>query len=68
MSKSKNTRQGIGTILLTLCGRCVQQFRNTGEHIVRRADFKQKTMDTCSYCGLRRGWDYLVKNRRDIDK
>ncbi len=64
MSKSKNARQGKGTILLTLCGRCVQKFRNSGEHTVRRADYKQKTMDTCSYCGQRRGWDYEVQSKK----
>jgi hypothetical protein len=66
MKRQKNIPTDNGTILLVLCAGCAQKFRDTGEHIVRRADPKQKEMDTCNLCNTGRGWDYYVKNRGGV--
>ncbi len=63
MRKRKRGKNRSGTILLTLCARCAQQFYDSGEHIIRRADPDQMVKDTCCYCGQRQGWDYEIKNR-----
>ncbi len=64
MRKRKRGKNRNGTILLTLCARCAQQFYDSGEHIIRRADPKETIMETCSYCDQRRGWSYTIQNRR----
>jgi mRNA interferase MazF len=61
MDKKKKKRGD--TMLLTLCHTCAQQFYNTNEYIVRRANPKQTVRDTCSYCGCRQGFDFTVKNK-----
>ena len=50
------------TMLLTLCGTCVKDFRAIPEYAVQRVNSKQDFKETCCVCGTRKGWDYLVTN------
>lgn len=47
-------------IELVLCPVCSRQFYNTRETFIRRANPYQVVRDTCSYCNIRSGWDYIV--------
>lgn len=47
-------------MVMTLCRSCAQTFRNTNDHILRRADFRQETREQCTLCNSRTGYDYEV--------
>lgn len=47
-------------ILITLCAACAAQFYNADVCRIRRADPLQIQKDECTYCGCRRGYDYLL--------
>ena len=61
MSKTKITEP----IMITLCGTCATQFFHTGRYRMYRADRFQSEKDECTYCGCRRGYDYLLYPRTD---
>ena len=50
-------------ILMCLCPRCVKPFYESGEHFIQRADKNQKLKDTCMFCNVRQGYDYLIKKK-----
>lgn len=52
-------------ILITLCCRCASQFYNTGRYTMQRADLYQRTKETCTYCGCRGGYDYLLNPKKE---
>ena len=47
---------------MTLCGTCASHFRNA-HHFLKRADYNQEFKETCMYCNMRQGWDYLIYSR-----
>lgn len=47
---------------MTLCGTCVSEFRSS-KHFLKRADHNQEFKETCMFCNVRQGWDYLIYNR-----
>ena len=47
-------------IMITLCARCVSQFYSANRYQMRRVDFYQINKDECTFCGCRRGYDYLL--------
>lgn len=47
-------------LVLCLCPACARGFYDSGEHYIKRADYKQTVKDTCTYCNTRQGYDYLV--------
>ena len=49
---------------LCLCGRCASTFYHLPDHIIRRADPDQYYKDTCDYCGVRSGFDYLIYEKK----
>jgi hypothetical protein len=51
-------------MLLCLCSTCAQQFYNSPEHRIRRADYEQSIKDLCDFCESRNGWDFLVTNTK----
>ena len=51
-------------ILITLCGSCVAQFYSVSGYRLQRADRDQVTKEECTYCGCRRGYDYLLYSKR----
>ena len=52
------SKQPFNTV--TLCGRCVSQFYNTGQFLITRVDRYQINKNECTYCGYRRGFDYSI--------
>ena len=44
---------------MTLCYQCSTSFRNSGCHL--RRNHNKKIKDTCAYCTVRQGWDYLIE-------
>ena len=50
-------------IELCLCGKCASDFFNTPGHYIKRADKTQTIKDTCTYCNVRQGYDYIVVDR-----
>lgn len=49
---------------LCLCERCVADFYGSKEYRVTREDPYQVIKDDCSFCQIRRGYDYLIQRRR----
>ena len=47
-------------IIMSLCGVCADNFRNTGAYFLRRVDPNQTAKETCTYCNRRRGYDFVV--------
>ncbi len=45
---------------MTLCGRCLGSFQRTNAYHIRRADPSQLVKETCMFCGIRMGYDYLL--------
>ena len=52
-------------MLLTLCSPCAQQFYDSPEHRIRRADYEEIILETCDYCVVRRGYTFIITDRRD---
>lgn len=48
-------------LFMTLCPVCSQQFQNTPDLILSRANPYQEIMEPCTYCNYRMGYDYIVK-------
>ena len=51
-------------MLLCLCSACAQQFYDSPDHRIRRADYDQVIKDICNFCGTRYGFDFLVTNTK----
>ena len=49
-------------ITLCLCKSCANNFYGTGSYHLRRVDPLQAEQQICTYCGLRRGFDYYLNN------
>jgi len=49
-------------MLLCLCSKCAQQFYDSPAHRIRRFNRRQKFKDSCDFCSMRFGWDYVVVN------
>lgn len=47
-------------ILITLCCSCAAQFYYANSYRIQRADRHQVNKEECTYCGCRRGYDYLL--------
>jgi mRNA interferase MazF len=60
MKKNEKSNE---TMLLTLCHRCAEQFYNSYEHSIRRVDLRQQEKESCSYCSVRQGFDYLITHK-----
>lgn len=51
-------------LLLTLCPVCASQFYASADHWVERTNEFQAVKEECTYCGVRRGYDYFVTPKR----
>lgn len=47
-------------MVMCLCPTCASNFFATGGFILRRADPAQAEKDTCTYCNIRMGFDYVI--------
>lgn len=50
-------------ILMCLCPACAKPFYASEEHYIKRADINQKTKETCMFCNMKQGYDYLIKRK-----
>lgn len=50
-------------VTLCLCPTCADNFYGTGAFVLKRVDPSAVEKDTCTYCGQRRGYDYIVDKR-----
>lgn len=48
-------------MILTLCHKCLSDFRNKPQTRIRRADYMQITKEPCCYCQVRYGYDYKIE-------
>lgn len=55
-------------IHLSLCDACAQQFYNSPAHSIRRSNISQSVKETCTYCGYRKGFDFLVKRKDESNE
>ncbi len=46
---------------LCLCPICASQFFNSPEHIIRRVNPLCDVKDDCTYCQVRKGYDYMIR-------
>lgn len=51
------------TTIISLCGVCVSNFRNTGAYYLCRLDPGQLKKEVCTYCNQRRGFDYVMMKK-----
>lgn len=50
-------------VLMCLCPMCAKIFYNSSEHFIIRADQNQKIKETCMFCNVRQGYDYLIRKK-----
>jgi len=51
-------------MLLSLCSACAQQFYDSPEHKIKRADYDQIIKEECDYCAVRRGFSFVITDRK----
>ena len=54
--------------LICLCAACASAFYNVPTIRIKRADRYQFVKDTCTYCGIRSGYDYIVAPRKVLQR
>ena len=47
-------------MIMSPCRHCAQTFHNSGNYILRPADFRQEVREPCTFCSTRTGYDYEV--------
>lgn len=50
-------------VLMCLCPVCARPFYNSKEHFIIRADRDQTIKETCMFCNVRQGYDYLIRKK-----
>jgi len=50
-------------LILCLCSVCAQQFYDSPGHVIRRVNPGQKHKELCTYCNVRTGFDFEVRER-----
>ena len=50
-------------VLMCLCPVCAKPFYNSKEHFIIRADWDQTIKETCMFCNVRQGYDYLIRKK-----
>lgn len=58
-----NERKMKEPMVLCLCRRCLNDFRENEDSIIKRVDPNQIEQDTCTFCGQRRGYDYIITDK-----
>ena len=51
-------------MLMCLCSVCRDQFAGIPGTYLKRVDKEQDIKETCTYCGMRKGYDYRVLHRK----
>lgn len=50
--------------MICLCATCANAFYNVPTIRIQRVDRYQLVKDTCTYCGVRNGYDYIIAPRK----
>ena len=50
--------------MICLCATCANAFYNVPTIRIQRVDRYQLVKDTCTYCGVRNGYDYIITPRK----
>jgi len=50
-------------ILMCLCSVCAKPFYSSKNHFIIRADQNQTIKETCMFCNVRQGYDYLIRKK-----
>lgn len=50
--------------MICLCATCANAFYNVPTIRIQRVDRYQLVKDTCTYCGVRNGYDYIIRINR----
>ena len=50
-------------VLMCLCPMCAKPFYNSKEDCIIRADRDQTIKETCMFCNVRQGYDYLIRKK-----
>lgn len=65
LKPQKRERQGRqDEMVLCLCPTCASQFFNSPDHIIRRVDPLSVVKEDCTYCQVRKGYDYRITRAR----
>jgi mRNA interferase MazF len=51
-------------MILCLCPTCANQFYNSPDHIIRRVNPLQSQLEDCTYCAVRKGYDYKIITKK----
>lgn len=51
-------------LVLCLCPTCASQFSNSPDHIIRRVNPLSDVKEDCTYCQVRKGYDYRIIQAR----
>lgn len=63
-SQQKERREKPDELVLCLCPTCASQFFNSPDHIIRRVDPLSNVKEDCTYCQVRKGYDYRIIRAR----
>lgn len=53
-------------LILSLCYSCANQFYNSGAHFIKWLDPEQEIKETCMYCKVRTGFDFILIERKSL--
>ena len=57
-----------GAVVLRLCPKCLRDFMADGSRIIRRLDPSDIYKETCGYCNVGLGYEYIIYTRRKRNK
>lgn len=63
LQSSAGVRKLDKPLLMCLCSVCAKPFYDSEEHFIQRADKEQKAKETCMFCNVRQGYDYLIRKK-----
>ena len=63
-SKPRREKETPEEMLLCLCPTCASQFYNSPVHVIRRVAPLPRPTESCTYCEVRKGYDYRITHRR----
>lgn len=61
LCSSTGMRKQDKPIIMCLCPVCAKPFYDSTEHFIKRTDKNQDSKETCMFCNVRQGYDYLLR-------
>lgn len=52
-------------LVMCLCSTCAKPFYESDDHFIKRADKNQVKKEICMFCNCRKGYDYLIRKKRN---